>query len=83
MDNLKDRAVRAVEDSRASKDPDYPRYHVAPPVGRLNDPNGLIVDGNTYHAFYQFGPFFPMKRSSIGATRFLRTCCTGRIAAPP
>ena len=62
MDNLKDRAVRAVEDSRASKDPDYPRYHVAPPVGRLNDPNGLIVDGNTYHAFYQFGPFFPHEK---------------------
>ena len=50
---------RAIADSNAASDPNYPRFHVAPPVGRLNDPNGLIVDNGVYHVFYQFGPFFP------------------------
>ncbi|MFT3942488.1 MAG: glycoside hydrolase family 32 protein [Ancrocorticia sp.] len=63
MQDLIERAARAIENSRAHEDPDYPLYHVAPPVGRLNDPNGLIVDGDTYHAFYQFGPFFPHKKT--------------------
>lgn len=54
-----DAAQRAIAESRASADPDYPRFHVAPPVGRLNDPNGLVVIGGVYHVFYQFGPFFP------------------------
>lgn len=42
-------------------DPDYPRLHLAPPVGRLNDPNGLIYDGTTYHAFYQYSPLHPQQ----------------------
>ena len=54
-----DAALRAIDESRASLDPDYPRFHVAPPAGRLNDPNGLIVIDGVYHVFYQFGPFFP------------------------
>ena len=40
-------AKDAVAASRAASDPDYPVFHVAPPVGRLNDPNGLLVDGGT------------------------------------
>ena len=58
-----DAALRAGEESRASLDPDYPRFHVAPPVGRLNDPNGLVVIDGVYHVFYQFGPFFPAKKA--------------------
>ena len=48
--------------SRAQSDPNYPRFHVAPPVGRLNDPNGLVLKDGTYHVFYQFGPFFPDRK---------------------
>ena len=55
-------ARKAMASSRAGQDPDYPRFHLAPPVGRLNDPNGLLVDGDTYHAFYQFGPFHPRRK---------------------
>ncbi|MEZ5086057.1 MAG: glycoside hydrolase family 32 protein [Tessaracoccus sp.] len=55
-------AQAAIERSRAHLDPDYPRFHLAPPVGRLNDPNGLIVVDGVYHAFYQFGPFFPDRK---------------------
>lgn len=58
-----DAAQRAIDESRASLDPDYPRFHVAPPVGRLNDPNGLVVIDGIYHVFYQFGPFFPREKA--------------------
>lgn len=61
-DELFAAAAAAIGASRARHDPDYPRVHVAPPVGRLNDPNGLIFHEGRYHAFYQFGPFFPEQR---------------------
>lgn len=34
-----------------------PTYHLAPPTGLLNDPNGLIFDGEHYHIFYQWFPY--------------------------
>lgn len=37
-----------------------PHYHLAPPTGLLNDPNGLIFDGEKYHIFYQWFPFDAM-----------------------
>lgn len=41
-----------------SQDKDFrPYYHLAPPTGLLNDPNGLIFDGEKYHLFYQWFPF--------------------------
>ncbi len=44
--------------SRAGKeDPWRPKLHIAPPVGWLNDPNGLCEYQGVYHAFYQFAPF--------------------------
>ena len=36
-----------------------PRLHIAPPVGWLNDPNGLCQYQGVYHVFYQFSPFDP------------------------
>lgn len=54
-----DAAKLSIDRSRAFEDPDYPRFHVTPPVGRMNDPNGLVVIDGVYHVFYQFGPFFP------------------------
>lgn len=65
-DRLQDRAARAEaalwdghEAVRA--DPDRPAFHLAPPVGRLNDPNGLVRLGSTWHAFYQYSPLHPEK----------------------
>ena len=40
------------------KDKDFqPHFHIAPPTGLMNDPNGLIFNGEKYHLFYQWFPF--------------------------
>lgn len=55
-------AISAMDASESRRDPDYPLFHVAPPVGRLNDPNGLIHWHGEYHTFYQFSPFHPDRK---------------------
>ena len=44
---------------RAAADPYRQRFHLMPPVGWMNDPNGLCRFGEWYHVFYQYGPFDP------------------------
>ena len=39
------------------QDPYRLHYHLMPPVGLLNDPNGLIQFRGVYHVFYQWNPF--------------------------
>ena len=54
-------AHRAVEERPASVDADPWRqtFHIQPPVGLLNDPNGLVQHRGTYHLCYQWHPFAP------------------------
>lgn len=40
----------------AGESPYEERYHFTPPVGWLNDPNGLCWQGGLYHLYYQFYP---------------------------
>jgi len=77
-----DAAQRAIGESRASLDPDYPRFHIAPPVGRLNDPNGLVVIDGVYHVFYQFGPFFPRDKAIYWGHASSADLVTWRSHAP-
>lgn len=39
------------------EDPYRPAYHLMPPVGWLNDPNGLCEWKGEYHVFFQYSPF--------------------------
>lgn len=41
---------------KAAADPYRPCWHLAPPVGLLNDPNGFIQHHGRYHLFYQWNP---------------------------
>ena len=36
---------------------DRPAFHLSPPVGWMNDPNGFSRYGDNYHLFYQYYPF--------------------------
>lgn len=42
-----------------------PQYHYSPPYGWMNDPNGMVFVGDTYHLFYQFNPY-AIEFGSIG-----------------
>ena len=48
---------RAEEDIRSGKSRFRQRLHLMPPVGWLNDPNGLCQFKGIYHAFFQYAPF--------------------------
>lgn len=43
----------------AAADPMRLRYHVQPPMGWLNDPNGLCQKDGVYHIYHQYVPFYP------------------------
>lgn len=41
------------------KDPFRLQYHLQPPMGWLNDPNGLCQIGKQFHIYFQYTPFNP------------------------
>ncbi len=43
----------------AAADPMRLNYHVQPPMGWLNDPNGLCQKDGVYHIYHQYVPFYP------------------------
>ena len=70
--------VEAADAPKADTDPHRQRFQIQPPVGWLNDPNGLCKIGDEYHVFYQYGPF---DAAGSGVRHWgmsaAGTCCTG------
>ncbi|KGX89550.1 glycoside hydrolase family 32 protein [Pontibacillus marinus] len=56
---LREMAEKEVQQyqSIVEKDPYRQNYHMMPPVGLLNDPNGFIQWKGTYHMYFQWMPF--------------------------
>ncbi|MDO5100013.1 MAG: glycoside hydrolase family 32 protein [Eubacteriales bacterium] len=52
-----DRWVKQLEEKGLADQTYRLRYHVQPPVGWLNDPNGLSQFHGLYHFFFQYAPF--------------------------
>ncbi|MGG1555406.1 glycoside hydrolase family 32 protein [Paenibacillus ferrarius] len=50
-------AALAEKSAAVQDDPYRLRYHLMPPAGWMNDPNGLIYYKGAYHAFYQHYPY--------------------------
>lgn len=45
-------------------------FHLTPPTGWLNDPNGLCQIGGTYHVFHQYSPDWPKPDAPRGWGHF-------------
>lgn len=58
-EELLKKAYQAIDSKKEKAAEDYYRlnYHIMPPAGLLNDPNGFIQFADDYHLFYQFNPF--------------------------
>ena len=59
MPDLIQKAKNEVIKNKEKVDQDYHRlnYHIMPPVGLINDPNGFTYFNGTYHLFCQWNPF--------------------------
>ncbi len=49
--------VERMQGREAAADPYRLQFHLMPPVGWMNDPNGLCRCGEWRHIFYQYSPF--------------------------
>ncbi len=64
-----DKAERYIELMQGKVNPQYrQQYHLMPPVGWMNDPNGFVYFKGYYHLFYQFHPYDSKWGPCIGAT---------------
>ena len=56
---MNERVHRQIEKEkmRSADDPNRLHYHLMPPAGLLNDPNGFVFYKGKYHIFYQWNPF--------------------------
>ena len=55
---LVDMTEEMMKEKEQKEGADYrEKLHLMPPVGWLNDPNGLCQLNGIYHAFFQYSPF--------------------------
>ena len=48
--------TEAAENTAAGEAGFRQKFHLMPPVGWLNDPNGLCQMNGVFHAFFQYSP---------------------------
>ncbi len=49
--------VEVADIPKANQDPYRMRFHLMPPTGWMNDPNGLCWYQGNYHVYFQYRPF--------------------------
>lgn len=54
-----------------------PAFHVTPPVGWMNDPNGFSLYQGEYHLFYQYHPYSTQWAPCTGDTAKRRILSNG------
>ena len=52
------KAVKLCEKDAGEKGYFSPSFHLSPPTGWMNDPNGLSEFNGKHHIFFQYSPFF-------------------------
>lgn len=43
-----------------------PQYHLTAPTGRINDPNGVYIEDNILHCYFQHDPMWPIATKQTG-----------------
>ena len=54
--SAEERRLRKLARTAIEKSPYRQGYHLMPPAGFLNDPNGLCELNGVYHVYYQYAP---------------------------
>ncbi len=61
FENVQINEEKSINENKNKVNSDFwrQRYHIQPEVGLINDPNGFVQVGDTYHMFYQWNPLKP------------------------